>query len=101
MLRAMMADVGDEDLLQTGQDRTGFFYALVTLIGKAVSAVAVGVTYIGLGLIGFDSNLGTQNSSLALTGLTFLFIGVPIIVSLIGTALLLCYLIDFNRTIKL
>ena len=101
LLRAMMADIGDEDLLQTGQDRTGLLYALVTLTGKAGYALAVGVTYMGLGFIGFESRLEDQNTPEALMGLTALFIGIPIIVSLIGAALLVRYPIDFNRTLKL
>lgn len=101
LLRAMMADIGDEDLLQTGQDRTGLLYALVTLTGKAGYALAVGVTYIGLGLFGFNSKLGGENTPEALAGLTFLFIGLPVIVNLIGAVLLVKYPIDAKRQAEL
>jgi Na+/melibiose symporter-like transporter len=101
LLRAMMADIGDEDLLLTGQDRTGLLYALVTLTGKAGYALAVGVTYIGLGFIGFESKLEDQNTPDARMGLTALFIGIPIIVNLIGAALLVRYPIDYKRTLWL
>ncbi|GBF57169.1 melibiose carrier protein [Candidatus Phycosocius bacilliformis] len=101
LLRAMMADIGDEDLLRTGQDRTGLLYALVTLTGKAGYALAVGVTYVGLGLVGFESNLGAENSASALLGLTLLFIGLPSIINLIGAAILRAYPIDAQRTAQL
>ncbi|MFN9611292.1 MAG: MFS transporter [Hyphomonadaceae bacterium] len=101
LLRAMMADIGDEDLLQTGQDRTGLLYAFVTLTGKAGYALAVGVTYVGLGLFGFNSKLGAGNTPEALTGLTFLFIGLPVVVNILGALLLVKYPIDAKRTAEL
>jgi Na+/melibiose symporter-like transporter len=97
----MMADIGDEDLLQTGQDRTGLLYAFVTLTGKAGYALAVGVTYVGLGLFGFNSKLGAENTPEALAGLTLLFLGLPVVVNLLGALLLLKYPIDAKRTAEL
>jgi Na+/melibiose symporter-like transporter len=101
LLRAMMADIGDEDLLQTGQDRTGLLYAFVTLTGKAGYALAVGVTYVGLGLFGFNSKLGSGNTPEALAGLTLLFLGLPVVVNILGALLLLKYPIDAKRTAEL
>jgi glycoside/pentoside/hexuronide:cation symporter, GPH family len=101
LLRAMMADVGDEDLLRTGQDRTGLLYALVTLTGKGGYALAVGTTFLGLSLIGYDAKLGGANSESAIQGLTWLFIGLPAIMSLIGAAILIGYPIDAKRTAEL
>lgn len=101
LLRAMMADIGDEDLLATGQDRTGLLYALVTLTGKAGYALAVGVTYMGLGAFGFNSKLGSANTPEALAGLTLLFIGLPVVVNVLGAILLLKYPIDAKRQAEL
>jgi glycoside/pentoside/hexuronide:cation symporter, GPH family len=101
LLRAMMADIGDEDLLRTGQDRTGLLYALVTLTGKAGYALAVGVTYIGLDLVGFVPRLGPDNSADALNGLTALFIGLPVLATIIGASFLIRYPIDAARTAQL
>jgi glycoside/pentoside/hexuronide:cation symporter, GPH family len=98
LLRAMMADVGDEDLLATGKDRTGLLYAMVTLTGKAGYAFAVGITYLGLGAVGFQPSLGSGNTPDALTGLTVMFIAVPLVANAIGALLLRNYPLDAART---
>jgi glycoside/pentoside/hexuronide:cation symporter, GPH family len=101
LLRAMMADIGDEDLLRTGQDRTGLLYALVTLTGKAGYALAVGITFLGLSLVGYDAKLGAGNSESSIAGLTYLFIGIPVFTSIVGALLLRGYPIDAARTAAL
>jgi glycoside/pentoside/hexuronide:cation symporter, GPH family len=101
LLRAMMADIGDEDLLTTGKDRTGLLYALVTLTGKGGYALAVGLTFLGLSAFGFESKLGADNTSGALLGLTILFIGLPVVSSLVGALILKGYPIDAARTAAL
>jgi glycoside/pentoside/hexuronide:cation symporter, GPH family len=101
LLRAMMADIGDEDLLRTGQDRTGLLYALVTLTGKGGYALAVGLTYLGLSLVGYKPELGAGNSASSIQGLSALFIGLPVIISLIGAWVLRGYPIDAAATARL
>jgi glycoside/pentoside/hexuronide:cation symporter, GPH family len=98
LLRAMMADVGDEDLLVTGKDRTGLLYAMVTLTGKAGYAFSVGITYVALSAFGFEARLGGDNTQQALTGLVGMFVAVPVLMSLVGAALLRGYPLDAART---
>ncbi len=101
LLRAMMADIGDEDLLRTGQDRTGLLYALVTLTGKGGYALAVGLTYLGLSVVGYRPDLGAANTPNSILGLTVLFIGLPVVASLVGAWVLRGYPIDAAATAKL
>lgn len=98
LLRAMMADVGDEDLLTTGKDRTGLLYAMVTLTGKAGYAFAVGVTFVGLGAFGYEAELVAQNTAAALMGLTVMFIALPVVCCVAGAALLKGYPLDAARS---
>jgi len=95
LLRAMMADVGDEERLRTGQDRTGLLYALLTGATKVGAAVAVGVTYVGLDLAGFKAQGG--NSEAALLGLQLLFLALPAALSLWAAAILFRYPLDAGR----
>ncbi|MFN3572603.1 MAG: MFS transporter [Phenylobacterium sp.] len=95
LLRAMMADVGDEERLATGADRTGLLYALLSGTVKIGSAAAVGVTYVGLDLIGFNAR--TADSGSGLVGLQIMFLAVPAALSLIAGWIVLNYPLTAER----
>jgi Na+/melibiose symporter-like transporter len=88
--RSMMADAGDEAHLQTGVDRTGLLYAVLNSSTKVGSALAVGATFVGLDLAGFDAR-GGHNTPGGLMGLTLLFLAGPAVLNLVGAALLINY----------
>ena len=97
LVRAMVADVGDEVRLETGRDRTGLLYAFVASTMKIGSALAVGVTYTILSRIGFDPRPGAANTPEAIAGLEACYVGVPVVLVLAGGAALFGYQLDARR----
>lgn len=75
LLRAMMADIGDEERLESGVDRTGLLYAILSGTVKIGSAAAVFVTFPLLQLMGFDPT--GKGVDTGLDGLAILFAAVP------------------------
>ena len=81
LTRAMMADVVDADELATGARRSGLYFGVLLTTSKL--GVAAGpITYAILGTVGFVPELRGDNTEFALGTLTFLFIGVPIVLYL-------------------
>lgn len=79
LLRAMIADVVDQDRVDTGEQRTGLYFGLMLLAAKAAFALAPGITFVTLDWAGFDAALGPRNTPSALQTLTALFILAPVI----------------------
>jgi GPH family glycoside/pentoside/hexuronide:cation symporter len=75
LLRAMMADVGDEVRLDTGVDRTALLYALLSGTVKVGSATAVFVTFNLLSRLGFDPKAHTGDAGV--WGLAIMFSVAP------------------------
>lgn len=86
LLRTIAADVVDVDHLEGGQERTGFYYALLTMASKTGMALAVGITFGLLDLIGFEP--GQANSPEALWGMSAIFVGTPLIAYLVAAAVM-------------
>lgn len=76
--RAMLADVGDVDRLETGLDRNGLLQAVLTTTSKLAHALPVAIIYPILSAIGFDPAPGADNSPDAILGMTLLFVIGPI-----------------------
>lgn len=90
LLRAMMADVADEERLASGRDRTGLLYAVLTGAIKIGTALAVGAAGFGLDAMGYDASL-PANSDQALLGLQLFFAALPPILAISAAALLVGY----------
>ena len=84
----MIADITDHDNLETGTQRTGLYYALNTMIGKAGNALTVGLSFLLLAWVGFDPDPSATNSASALTGLRVVYVLPPVVLE-IGVFLLL------------
>lgn len=83
--RAMLADVVDLDQTQSGEQRTGFFFALMSMTNKIGYALPVGIIFPVLALIGYDPN--GNNDPEAIAWLGAIFVVVPIVLKLLIIAL--------------
>lgn len=85
LLRAMMADIGDEERLASGVDRTGLLYAILAGTVKIGSAAAVGVTFPLLQALGFDPT--GKGVDAGLGSLAVLFAAVPAVMAVLASLL--------------
>jgi glycoside/pentoside/hexuronide:cation symporter, GPH family len=82
---SIQADVVDLDRLQTGQQRTGLFFAVWSMSTKLALALAVGLAFPVLALAEFAP--GAANTPGALTTLAVLYGLAPVLIKLAATAL--------------
>ena len=97
MIRAMLADVGDEVRLDQGQERLSLIYALNSLAAKIASAFAIGLTYPLLGQLGYKAASGSTNTPQAIHSLELAFIVGPIIFVMLGGACVIGWRLDEGR----
>ncbi len=95
LYRAIMADVGDLDEVETGKRRTGLFYSLLTFTAKTGAAIAVGTVFWTLDIIGFQST--GDNTPEAVRGLSYLFVGIPVVCNSIVVLLMLKFPLTFEK----
>ncbi len=94
LLRAMMADLGDEERLRSGVDRSGLMFGLLSGVVKIGSAIAVFAAVSALDLFGFKADLGAGNTPLALGVLSVSFAVAPALLTLAGAALITGHPLD-------
>ena len=94
LTRALMADIGDEVLHETGHDHKGTLMAILsatTKIGYAVSALTITL----VGLLGFNVRNPGASPGGSLVWLQALFIGLPVLFLLMGAWVMKDY--DLSR----
>lgn len=95
LLRSMMADAGDEEYLRSGADKTGLISALFSGTNKLGLAIAPGITFLGLGLAGFNPT--GANDTEALRALSLLYIACPALLGLLTAAIIVRHKLTAER----
>ncbi len=94
LIRAMVADVGDELRLKTGKEQTGLLYALVTMTQKFGSSITVAIVFPVLAYVGYNAKDGAINTEAAIRGLEYCYLFAPIALVLVGGACFFGYKLD-------
>ncbi len=89
---SIQADVVDLDRQESGRQRTGLFFALWSMATKISLALAIGIAFPVLDLIGYQA--GGANGPGALLGLALLYGLLPVAIKLAATALVWHFPID-------
>lgn len=96
---AIQADVVDVDTADTGEQRTGLYFALWSLATKLSLALAAGIAFPLLALAGFQADTApgaeSVNSGASLFAVSMLYAGLPVILKL--PALVLMWKFPLSR----
>ena len=95
---SLQADVVDLDWQESGHQRTGLFFALWSMATKLSLALAIGIAFPVLDLIGYQA--GGENTPTALLGLAMLYGLLPVLIKLAATALVWRFPIDAEEQAK-
>lgn len=94
---SMKADVIDLDTLESGENRAALFFSAWSFAQKATSTIGAAIAMYGLALLGYDAEIGPENSPEAMLGLRFLFSSFPSIFFLGGALIVWRYPITEER----
>lgn len=98
---SIQADVVDVDTANSGEQRSGIYFAAWSLTTKMSLALGAGTIFPLLGLLGFDPQAGEANSGFALMALAVIYAWVPIALKLGVIALMWNFPLDETEHIRL
>jgi len=84
LVRAMVADVADQLRLETGKERSGVLFALVTMTQKFGTSITISIVYPILAYVGFNPKDGAVNTPHAIWGLEMCYLFAPIVLVMVG-----------------
>jgi len=97
LIRSMVADYADEVRLETGEERAGVLYAMVTTTQKIGASMNVLLVFPLLQFIFHFDPKKPVNDPFALQGLQLCYLFAPIIFVFVGAALFFGYTLDESR----
>jgi len=97
LVRAMVADVADQLRLETGKERSGVLFALVTMTQKFGTSITISIVYPILGAVGFNPKDGAVNTPHAIWGLEMCYLFAPIILVVVGGLMFFGYSLTRDR----
>jgi GPH family glycoside/pentoside/hexuronide:cation symporter len=97
LVRAMVADVADQLRLETGQERSGVLFALVTMTQKFGTSITISIVYPILAYVGFNPKDGAVNTPHAIWGLEMCYLFAPILLALIGGCMFFGYTLTAEK----
>ena len=97
LVRAMVADVADQLRLETGKERSGVLFALVTMTQKFGTSITISIVYPILAYVGFNPKDGAVNTPHAVWGLEMCYLFAPVVLVLVGGCMFFGYSLTRER----
>jgi glycoside/pentoside/hexuronide:cation symporter, GPH family len=97
LVRAMLADYGDELRLKQGASRVGLLFSFVGITQKLGSSFNTAISFGILGWVGFNPDEHAHNTGRALLGLEMTYLFAPIVFVLVGGAFFFGYSLDAKK----